>query len=302
MGHWGRRGNVRTTMGGAIVHRVALLVGVVALAPTGPASAAGGGTVDLSGAVANTFSVSPGVETVTITGVAAGDHLTLIDPVTHERQVTLFADDHGQANFAYVPDSYVAYATGTGQPPPTTFGHTLKPGDYRIVDESVSPLQVTPSFHVLAVDDHPPTSLYSSQVVNPGYQYVTIRDGAQLSIMTRFPDPSQFGPGPYPTVIEYSGYGPSNPDGPEPGTELATLMGFATVGVNIRGSGCAGGSSTCSTRPSSPTATTSSRPSPANRGCCTTRSGWSGSPTAASASCSRRRPGHRAWPPSPRCR
>jgi predicted acyl esterase len=43
-------------------------------------------------------------------------------------------------------------------------------------------------------------------------------------------------------VVEYSGYSPSNPEGTgEPGSMIANLMGFATVGVNIRGTGCSGG-------------------------------------------------------------
>jgi predicted acyl esterase len=42
-------------------------------------------------------------------------------------------------------------------------------------------------------------------------------------------------------VVEYSGYSPSNPATPEPGTMIAGLVGFATVGVNMRGSGCSGG-------------------------------------------------------------
>jgi hypothetical protein len=42
-------------------------------------------------------------------------------------------------------------------------------------------------------------------------------------------------------VIEYSGYSPSDPDEPQPSTLLANLMGFAVVGVNMRGSGCSGG-------------------------------------------------------------
>ena len=47
---------------------------------------------------------------------------------------------------------------------------------------------------------------------------------------------------PYPTLIEYSGYGYADPKGPENGIAvLANLMGFAVVDVNIRGTGCSGG-------------------------------------------------------------
>jgi hypothetical protein len=47
---------------------------------------------------------------------------------------------------------------------------------------------------------------------------------------------------PYPTLIEYSGYGYANPAGPESGIAvLANLMGFAVVDVNMRGTGCSGG-------------------------------------------------------------
>ena len=46
--------------------------------------------------------------------------------------------------------------------------------------------------------------------------------------------------GPYPTLVEYSGYSPSNPDD---GTfaQVFTAQGFAYVGVNVRGTGCSGG-------------------------------------------------------------
>ena len=47
--------------------------------------------------------------------------------------------------------------------------------------------------------------------------------------------------GPYPTVVEYSGYTPSNPDGAGFSTLFNTL-GYAYVGVNMRGTGCSGGS------------------------------------------------------------
>ncbi len=47
--------------------------------------------------------------------------------------------------------------------------------------------------------------------------------------------------GPYPTVVEYSGYSPADPTSPQPSTLIASALGFATVGVNIRGTGCSGG-------------------------------------------------------------
>jgi hypothetical protein len=42
-------------------------------------------------------------------------------------------------------------------------------------------------------------------------------------------------------VVEYSGYDPSNPGGAQPASSLAQLLGYATVGVNLRGTGCSGG-------------------------------------------------------------
>jgi len=62
-----------------------------------------------------------------------------------------------------------------------------------------------------------------------------------LSAMVRYPDPRVYGDGPYPTLIEYSGYSPSDPNSPQPGTMIASATGFATVGLNMRGTGCSGG-------------------------------------------------------------
>ena len=64
------------------------------------------------------------------------------------------------------------------------------------------------------------------------------RDGIKLAIDVHLPS----GPGPYPTLIEYSGYGYANPAGPNNGiSQIATLLGFAVVDVNMRGTGCSGG-------------------------------------------------------------
>jgi predicted acyl esterase len=107
-------------------------------------------------------------------------------------------------------------------------------------------------------------AIYNQEIPDNGYTYLTTRDGIQLSIDVHPPTspagepgvPSMFHfptvpiPGvptpsytaPYPTLIEYSGYGYANPAGPENGIAvLANLMGFAVVDVNMRGTGCSGG-------------------------------------------------------------
>jgi hypothetical protein len=99
--------------------------------------------------------------------------------------------------------------------------------------------------------------IYHQTIPESGYSYLTTRDGTQLSLTvhpptspagepglpTGFPVPN--GPDylpPYPTLIEYSGYGYADPAGPVNGIAvLANLMGFAVVDVNMRGTGCSGG-------------------------------------------------------------
>jgi predicted acyl esterase len=107
-------------------------------------------------------------------------------------------------------------------------------------------------------------SVYNQSIPDNGYTYLTTRDGTQLAITVHpptspagepgvpssfhfpsFPQPGVPTPSytpPYPTLIEYSGYGYANPAGPENGIAvLANLMGFAVVDVNMRGTGCSGG-------------------------------------------------------------
>jgi len=106
--------------------------------------------------------------------------------------------------------------------------------------------------------------IYNQEIPDNGYTYLKTRDGTELAIDVHPPTspagepgvPSEFHmptlpiPGvptpaytaPYPTLIEYSGYGYANPKGPENGIAvLANLMGFAVVDVNMRGTGCSGG-------------------------------------------------------------
>jgi len=100
-------------------------------------------------------------------------------------------------------------------------------------------------------------SVYNQTITDNGYQYLTTRDGIKLAIDVHPPTSPAGEPGlpsgipvpnapdyapPYPTLIEYSGYGYANPAGPQNGIAvLANLMGFAVVDVNMRGTGCSGG-------------------------------------------------------------
>ena len=92
---------------------------------------------------------------------------------------------------------------------------------------------------VMGASDTPPQSLYSAQHLQPGFGYLKTRDGTLLSINVQLPGPVDKGP--YPTVVEYSGYDPSNPKDRQPASGIAHLLGFATVGINLRGTGCSGG-------------------------------------------------------------
>ncbi|MEX2626331.1 MAG: CocE/NonD family hydrolase, partial [Ilumatobacteraceae bacterium] len=91
-----------------------------------------------------------------------------------------------------------------------------------------------------ALDEHADTDLYTGQRLEaPGFGYLTTRDGTTLSVNVWLPGPVDEGP--YPTVVEYSGYTPSDPDSGGFG-DIFTALGYAYVGVNMRGTGCSGGS------------------------------------------------------------
>jgi hypothetical protein len=98
----------------------------------------------------------------------------------------------------------------------------------------------------------PDDGIYDQPIAESGYQYLTTRDRTKLAIDVHPPsDVTSVLPGvelpplpsgPTPTLIEYSGYGYANPDGPENGIAIiANLMGFTVVDVNMRGTGCSGG-------------------------------------------------------------
>ncbi len=136
----------------------------------------------------------------------------------------------------------------------------LPPGTGYAVRPVADPADYTGPFDVVSVAASlPPESFYAAQTLSPGFGYLTMRDGTTLSVFTTLPGPPENGP--YPTVVNYSGYSPSQPGtsvGPpidgfcgdypilcnaphDPSILIAGLMGYATVGVNIRGTGCSGG-------------------------------------------------------------
>lgn len=100
---------------------------------------------------------------------------------------------------------------------------------------------------VMSAREVPPPSLYRGQQLSvgnlgptSGYGYLRTRDGTTLSTQVVLPGPPDKGP--YPTVVEYSGYDPSSPSTSQPQFKLLMpLLGYAWVGVNLRGTGCSGG-------------------------------------------------------------
>ena len=84
------------------------------------------------------------------------------------------------------------------------------------------------------------TKGYGQRIPTSGYGYLTTRDGTKLALDVHTPGT---GKGPYPTVVEYAGYGYADPfHGPDSGiAQVANLLGFAVVDVNMRGTGCSGG-------------------------------------------------------------
>jgi predicted acyl esterase len=115
----------------------------------------------------------------------------------------------------------------------------LKPGSgYRLVAGQARSTALT----VLPDRSAPPsTKVYDQTLPASGYGYMHTRDGTSLAIDVRLPGPASAGP--YPTLVEYAGYGYADPAGAESGiSAIANLLGFAVVDVNMRGTGCSGGS------------------------------------------------------------
>jgi predicted acyl esterase len=160
------------------------------------------------------LTVRGSVEQVQVTGATPGQRLKLIDR-------------RGE-----VVDSRAAGPLGGA-----VFRHVDPGGGYVISAQGVK----SERFRVLTTRSAPPnTDIYDQDLPADGYGYLTTRDGTKLAINIQLPGSANGGP--YPTLLEYSGYGYANPAGGESSiAPIANLLGYAVVDVNMRGTGCSGG-------------------------------------------------------------
>jgi putative CocE/NonD family hydrolase len=199
----------------------ALALGLAALTVVGSAS------TSASAAPPPSAVVRPGATQLEVLYATPGQHLELVA-----------ADD-------------AVAGTGTVDSQGSFEWRLLKPGTYSVRDADNHAVVLGTGAQVTAFDAPAPgQSFYDDQHLTPGwssdglgttsgFNLIETRDGTTLSANVRLPGPAANGP--YPTVVEYSGYDPSNPAN----TSMATIfnsLGFAYVGVNIRGTGCSGGS------------------------------------------------------------
>ena len=213
-----------------LLQRVVMLQAIVFVGVGGSAGAFA------ASATAATFTAVGSAEQVYVTGLAPSAQVSLLAR-SGATLYTQTADSLGGLLFRDVP-------------PGTGYRVQLEPGGLEsgpITVHSDAPAAWDPGIYDQSIPDH-------------GYGYLTTRDGTKLAIDVRpplaFAAPGVLSPGvtlsqiaggktsgpPYPTVIEYSGYGYADPAGAESGIAiLAQLMGFAVVDVNMRGTGCSGG-------------------------------------------------------------
>lgn len=203
--------------------------------PTGTTTAtvvptAGSDFRDLTDAAEAPFTTGGSVGQVYVTGATPGEVLELVND---EWRVidSGTVDEQGALIFREVP-----VASG-----------------YRVVGGHPGPLSASEEVRSMAIDEHPDPEFYQSQELiivqgnletgNEAYGYLRMRDGTLLAAYIVLPGPGNNGP--YPTVIEYSGYDPANPQdgigGLQPSSLISSVLGYAVVGVNIRGTGCSGG-------------------------------------------------------------
>jgi uncharacterized protein len=218
------------------------------------ASIAAGGSAPTA-AAATTFSAHGSAEQVYVTGLQPSERMSLIAP-KGRTLYTQQADSLGGLLFRNVPPGsgyrVRSFPNGVESDPITVHSDAAAPWDPSIYNQSISDngytYLTTRDGTKLAIDVHPPTA----PAGEPGLPLGLPVPPTLPTLPTLPPLPLKKShasiPGtggwvpPYPTLIEYSGYGYADPSGPVNGIAvLANLMGFAVVDVNMRGTGCSGG-------------------------------------------------------------
>jgi hypothetical protein len=200
----------------AIAVVMTILIGACTSGSSKPKTVSKLPTLDLANAGPAPFSSGGSVGQVYVTGAQRGEALQLVRADGHVI-ARARADRHGSRIFRELP-----VAKG-----------------YRVAAGSGASLVASSDLNVTSWTSPPPALFYTSQKIVSGYQYLRTRDGTLLAMNVQLPGPVSKGP--YPTVIEYSGYSPANPKAPQPSTLVAKALGYATVGINMRGTGCSGG-------------------------------------------------------------
>jgi uncharacterized protein len=251
-GAWGRGNTVRRRSrirpGFVAPLAIATVLICLTLSSTGIVGSTVAGATGSPGAAA-TLQGNGSVEEAWLTGANPGDQIVLM------RQGSAVA---------------VSGNPGTADALGSLIIRDLTPGPGYYWSDSTTH-QATSSFQVLAPGQNPAVDspLYTDQPMQEGLNYITMRDGIQLAATVRFPyGETCSATAPCPTVIEYSGYDTAGPTDPIPyyiaqalgtactncgdanllpdsatavGSVLARMVGFATVSVQMRGTGCSGG-------------------------------------------------------------
>lgn len=120
----------------------------------------------------------------------------------------------------------------------------------------------TRAFTITSQTTPKPARFYGSVKIHVGLNYIPMRDGITIAATLRLPvGATSLSQGPFPTLIEYSGYGTAAPGSlldaelgtykgnpallPDTATVVGSLLapslGFAVVSLQMRGTGCSGG-------------------------------------------------------------
>jgi predicted acyl esterase len=199
---------------GGVASVVVAAVVAIALMLAAPVTAVASNGSAARGAQGAQFTASGSVKQVYVTGAKPGQKLKLVDRGGNLVQ-TQRAGSLGGGLFRRVEPG----------------------GGYRVLRPNG---EQSPRLRVLTGRPEPPDPSVYDQDPEPGYGYLKTRDGTELAVNVQLPGPVDKGP--YPTLLEYSGYGYADPSGGESSiAPIAKLLGFAVVDVNMRGTGCSGG-------------------------------------------------------------